>query len=181
MQVKNNYDRLWQDGNGAAGTGVFNGDVGRITGIDGDEVSVDFEGRLSRYAGEDLAELEPAFAMTVHKAQGRRIPRGHPRGLPRRAATSHARRPLHGHHPRARASDPRGGGGRRRAHGEKRPAAAALQRAARPALLNNARPASAARDGGLSKQDLPSFLGKTGFRQAEARAAEPRGPLVSIG
>lgn len=70
MQVKNNYDRLWQDGNGAAGTGVFNGDVGRITGIDGDEVSVDFEGRLSRYAGEDLAELEPAFAMTVHKAQG---------------------------------------------------------------------------------------------------------------
>nr|HPE15631.1 ATP-dependent RecD-like DNA helicase [Oscillospiraceae bacterium] len=70
MQVKNNYDRLWQSAPGAAGTGVFNGDVGQITGIDGDEVSVDFEGRLSRYAGEDLAEIEPAFAMTVHKAQG---------------------------------------------------------------------------------------------------------------
>ena len=51
---------------------MFNGDVGRITGIDprGERITVDFEGRIVEYTPDLLGELEPAYAMTVHKAQG---------------------------------------------------------------------------------------------------------------
>ena len=35
MQIRNNYDILWKKTDGSAvGTGIFNGDVGTITGID---------------------------------------------------------------------------------------------------------------------------------------------------
>lgn len=73
MQVKNNYDILWREENGLrGGMGVFNGDIGVITEIQPDQgmLTVNFEGRLVEYTWEMLAELEPAFAMTVHKAQG---------------------------------------------------------------------------------------------------------------
>ncbi|MCI8869799.1 MAG: ATP-dependent RecD-like DNA helicase [Lawsonibacter sp.] len=71
MQVKNNYDILWRENGGLrSGMGVFNGDVGRVLSIDGEAVTVDFEGRLVEYAADMLGELEPAFAVTVHKSQG---------------------------------------------------------------------------------------------------------------
>ena len=73
MQVKNNYDILWREEDGLrGGMGVFNGDIGVITEIQPDlgMLTVNFEGRLVEYTWEMLAELEPAFAMTVHKAQG---------------------------------------------------------------------------------------------------------------
>lgn len=73
MQVKNNYDIMWKERNGlGAGMGVYNGDIGRIMEIDqrGETVLVDFDGRLVEYTAEMLGELEPAYAMTVHKAQG---------------------------------------------------------------------------------------------------------------
>ena len=73
MQVKNNYDIMWKEQGGlGAGLGVFNGDIGRITEIDqrGETVTVDFEGRVVEYSADLLGELEPAYAMTVHKAQG---------------------------------------------------------------------------------------------------------------
>lgn len=71
MQVKNNYDILWRESGGlSSGMGVFNGDVGRILTIDGETVTVDFEGRLVEYTPDMLGELEPAYAVTVHKAQG---------------------------------------------------------------------------------------------------------------
>ena len=73
MQVKNNYDILWKNADGlGAGMGVFNGDIGRITDIDNrsELVTVDFDGRLVEYSPDMLGELEPAYAMTVHKAQG---------------------------------------------------------------------------------------------------------------
>ena len=73
MQVKNNYDIMWKDREGrSAGMGVFNGDIGRITDLDprGEVITVDFDGRLVEYGPEMLGELEPAYAMTVHKAQG---------------------------------------------------------------------------------------------------------------
>lgn len=73
MQVKNNYDLMWKSQNGlGAGLGVFNGDIGRIWEIDArsESVTVDFEGRLVEYSPDLLGQLEPAYAMTVHKAQG---------------------------------------------------------------------------------------------------------------
>ncbi len=71
MQVKNNYDILWRDQNTReAGMGIFNGDIGTILEIGRESVTVDFEGREVEYSTDMLAELEPAYAVTVHKAQG---------------------------------------------------------------------------------------------------------------
>ena len=73
MQIRNNYDILWkrQDGLGS-GAGIFNGDIGKITEIDLQEetVTVVFDDREAKYDFAMLSELEPAYAMTVHKSQG---------------------------------------------------------------------------------------------------------------
>ena len=72
MQTRNDYDVVWEKEDGTVGTGMFNGDVGKITQIDpsGEWLSVDFDGRSALYGVEQLAELDLAYAQTVHKAQG---------------------------------------------------------------------------------------------------------------
>ena len=73
MQIRNNYDILWKKcDDSAVGSGVFNGDVGTVAEIDpqAETVSVVFDDRLVVYDFTQLNELEPAFAMTVHKSQG---------------------------------------------------------------------------------------------------------------
>ena len=73
MQIRNNYDILWHnENNTAAGMGIYNGDIGQILQIDpdGESLTVDFDGRIAQYGFESLLELEHAWAMTVHKAQG---------------------------------------------------------------------------------------------------------------
>ena len=73
MQVKNNYDVLWEETDGSGvGMGIFNGDIGRIEQIDKDSnlVLVDFEGRRAVYSPDMMTQLEPAYAVTVHKSQG---------------------------------------------------------------------------------------------------------------
>ncbi len=73
MQIRNNYDIMWKrlDGLGA-GTGVFNGDIGRIEEIDFamETIRIVFDDREAEYGFEMLSELELAYAMTVHKSQG---------------------------------------------------------------------------------------------------------------
>ena len=73
MQIHNNYDIMWKKTDGSAvGTGVFNGDVGTIAAIDPqmETMTVCFDDRLVDYDFTQLGELEPAYAMTVHKSQG---------------------------------------------------------------------------------------------------------------
>jgi len=73
MQIRNNYDIMWKSLDGLVeGTGVYNGDVGAITAIDHERetVTVVFEDKLVTYLFDQLPELEPAFAMTVHISQG---------------------------------------------------------------------------------------------------------------
>ena len=72
MQTRNDYDVVWQKGDGTAGTGIFNGDVGKIAKIDpsGELLEIVFDDRTATYTSDMLAELDMAYAMTVHKAQG---------------------------------------------------------------------------------------------------------------
>ena len=66
IQTRNNYDK-----------DAFNGDIGRITGIQADplEVLVEFEdGRQAVYESGDVDELRPAYAITIHKSQGSEFP-----------------------------------------------------------------------------------------------------------
>jgi len=55
---------------------VYNGDVGRIVAIDRQTriVDVRFEDKTLLYGADDLDQLQPAYAVTVHKAQGSEYP-----------------------------------------------------------------------------------------------------------
>jgi len=71
MQVKNNYDLFWENPEtGEKDLGVFNGDIGVITEVTAGGITVSFDGRQVSYPPELLGELEPAYAVTVHKSQG---------------------------------------------------------------------------------------------------------------
>ena len=71
MQIRNNYDLFWEHPEtGQKDLGVFNGDIGVITEVNAGGITVSFDGRLVNYPPELLGELEPAWAITVHKAQG---------------------------------------------------------------------------------------------------------------
>ena len=73
MQTRNDYDIMWKTPDGlSVGSGVFNGDIGIIREIDyqRETVTVDYEDKRVDYLYEQLGDIEPAWALTVHKAQG---------------------------------------------------------------------------------------------------------------
>ncbi|MBQ3216030.1 MAG: ATP-dependent RecD-like DNA helicase [Oscillospiraceae bacterium] len=73
MQIRNNYDIMWKRCDGSeVGAGIFNGDVGIVKSIDPqmELLTVVFDDREVDYEFDQLNELEPAYAMTVHKSQG---------------------------------------------------------------------------------------------------------------
>lgn len=69
MQTRNNYDK-----------GIFNGDMGVVTGKvpfgaeDKAVMTASFDGREIRLAQAELADVELAYACTVHKSQGMEYP-----------------------------------------------------------------------------------------------------------
>ncbi len=75
MQIKNNYDILWTKGE-EEGSGIFNGDIGRIERISPAEetLTLRFDDRVAVYEFSQLEELEHAWAITIHKSQGSEYP-----------------------------------------------------------------------------------------------------------
>ena len=65
MQIRNNYDKE-----------VFNGDIGRITGIWPEErkLTTSFDSREVVYDFSELDEIVLAYAVSVHKSQGSEYP-----------------------------------------------------------------------------------------------------------
>lgn len=76
MQVKNNYNLSWSKSDGSCGEGVFNGDLGILCAVDrrASTLTVLMDDRVVLYELETAAELELAYAMTVHKSQGNEFP-----------------------------------------------------------------------------------------------------------
>jgi exodeoxyribonuclease V alpha subunit len=65
MQIRNNYDKE-----------VFNGDIGRITGICSEDrqITISFDNRDIVYDFSGLDEIILAYAVSVHKSQGSEYP-----------------------------------------------------------------------------------------------------------
>lgn len=65
IQTKNDYDR-----------GVMNGDIGEIVQVDekDKEVAIRFADALPTYGPDDLRNVDLAYALTIHKAQGSEYP-----------------------------------------------------------------------------------------------------------
>lgn len=76
MQIKNDYDIPYERDGAEAGVGAYNGDMGIITAVDPESraVTVQMDDRKYIYGADQLAELEPAYAVTVHKSQGSEFP-----------------------------------------------------------------------------------------------------------
>ena len=79
MQIKNNYDIEWETGGEKTeiGMGLFNGDIGIIEKIDQEyelmNITFDNEKEVV-YPFSYAADLEQAYATTIHKSQGSEFP-----------------------------------------------------------------------------------------------------------
>ena len=71
MQIKNNYDIYWERKE-ETGTGIFNGEIGKITAIDEDAKQMEIlfdDGKTAWYELNDLEQIEHAYSLTIHKSQ----------------------------------------------------------------------------------------------------------------
>jgi exodeoxyribonuclease V alpha subunit len=63
IHTRNDYERE-----------VFNGDMGRVVAVTDDGLRVAFPEREVEYGRDSLSDLQPAFAVTVHRSQGSEYP-----------------------------------------------------------------------------------------------------------
>lgn len=73
MQIVNNYEIEWEKSEqNEKGTGIFNGEIGRVTNIDArSNITVTFDdGKSAVYTSSIQSELMLAYAISVHKSQG---------------------------------------------------------------------------------------------------------------
>lgn len=78
MQIKNNYDIYWEKKEPyfESGSGVFNGEFGTIDVIDdfNKQIKIKFDDdKQVWYQYSELEQIDHAYAITVHKAQRKRI------------------------------------------------------------------------------------------------------------
>lgn len=81
MQIKNNYDIYWErekeySDEKEVGSGVFNGEIGTILKVDEKEklVEIKFDDeKIAWYEFSELDQIEHSYAITIHKAQRKRI------------------------------------------------------------------------------------------------------------
>ena len=79
MQIKNNYDIYWERdvfGKTEMGSGVFNGEMGTILKIEEKEKQVEIkfdDEKVAWYEFSELDQIEHSYAITIHKAQRKRI------------------------------------------------------------------------------------------------------------
>jgi exodeoxyribonuclease V alpha subunit len=78
MQIRNNYDIYWEkkEPKYEYGSGVFNGEMGTIEKIDEIEkqLKIHFDDdKEAWYSFSDLDQIEHSYAITIHKAQRKRI------------------------------------------------------------------------------------------------------------
>ncbi len=72
MQTRNNYDLLWVKDDGETGSGIFNGEIGIIESIQKKSriIKIRFDDKVASLDFDFAAELDLAYATTVHKSQG---------------------------------------------------------------------------------------------------------------
>lgn len=65
IQIVNDYDK-----------DVFNGDIGRVVRVDAENgrLAVEFDDRKAWYEAGEIEEIMPAYAISIHKAQGSEYP-----------------------------------------------------------------------------------------------------------
>ena len=81
MQIKNNYDIYWErekenSEEKEVGAGVFNGEIGTILQVNEREklVEIKFDDeKIAWYEFSELDQIEHSYAITIHKAQRKRI------------------------------------------------------------------------------------------------------------
>lgn len=77
MQMNNDYDQLYYQGDQKIGEGIFNGEIGLIEGVgraNDYALKINFDNKICKYKPEKLKNISLAYASTIHKSQGSEFP-----------------------------------------------------------------------------------------------------------